>query len=85
MTLNPTEDYSSCSSFLSFVAIRRLKQVLHHHQLINVWRILHPSGEDYCYYSAVHDTYTRIDLFLTKHGQLSTVVKADIGNIAMLS
>lgn len=32
--------------------------------LIDIWRILNPSGREYSFHSGVHNTYSRIDFFL---------------------
>uniref|UniRef100_A0A3B4Z9Q3 exodeoxyribonuclease III n=1 Tax=Stegastes partitus TaxID=144197 RepID=A0A3B4Z9Q3_9TELE len=49
--------------------------------LIDIWRIMNPSGRDYTFFSPVHKTYSRIDFFLISKALTSSAVNCEIGNI----
>lgn len=60
------------------VQLKAIKQKLHQHQLVDIWRIQHPRTQDYTFYSPVHGTYTRIDYWLIEHRMLDLVVSTNI-------
>lgn len=49
--------------------------------LIDIWRIMNPSGRDYTFLSPVHKTYSRIDFFLISKALTSSAMGCEIGNI----
>lgn len=63
--------------------LRAIKQKLHKQQLVEAWRILHPRGRDFTYYSLVHSSYSRIDYILLDHQLLEGLVKAEIKSITL--
>lgn len=77
--LAPNVDTSSGSSSIPIRARKRIAKTLHETQLIDVWRLQHPSERDYTFYSPPHKLYTRIDYFLIPHGQLHAVKDSAIG------
>ena len=58
-----------------------LKNICKSLGLIDIWRIINPSGRDYTYFSPVHKTYSRIDFFLISKALTSSTVGCEIGNI----
>lgn len=48
--------------------------------LIDSWRALHPTDQDYSFYSSVHKTYSRIDFFLIDSRLLQHVVSTQYHN-----
>lgn len=52
-----------------------LNNYLKNLNLVDAWRSLHPLDKEYSFYSAVHKSYSRIDLFVIDSG-LSQLVKA---------
>lgn len=80
LTLDPTLDSTRGLSSIPFAAFRRIKRNLHAYQLIDTCRALSPAGKDFTHYSPPHGSYSRIDLFFTKH-DLHRVTKASIGSI----
>ena len=43
--------------------------------LVDVWRVLNPLEREYSFYSVVHDSHSRIDLFLTSKTLLHNVIE----------
>lgn len=41
--------------------LKLVTKKIHNYQLVDVWRIQHPSAKDYTYHWAVHDTDSRLD------------------------
>lgn len=67
LTLNPTLDTSTSHNHLSFAAHKKIRNCLFEHQLLDIWRIMHPNTKGYTFFSQVHSTYTQIYLFLKQH------------------
>lgn len=59
--------------------LRKIKKKLYEHQLVDVWRVQHPSIKDYTYYSTVHGTYSRLDYIMVEHRALEEVIETTIG------
>ena len=64
----------------SAVAIRQLASDL---GLRDIWRLMHPDGRDYSFFSPPHNVYTRIDYFLISQSLVDFSVSTSIGNIVM--
>lgn len=50
MILDLMVDSSKENRSFSYVAIKRLKKILHRHQWMDVWRLIHPGVGDYSFY-----------------------------------
>lgn len=50
-------------------------------QLFDVWHCYHASERDYTFYSPVHKSFSRIDMFMVDRQSLQKVDKCDIGTI----
>lgn len=59
---------------------KKFKDILGKHHLVDIWQAFHPLEWEYTFHSKVHDSYHRLDYFLTN--QLATAVasSSDIGN-----
>lgn len=66
----PSEDSSSKLSTVPPGSRKHIDQFLHNAQLVDVWRILHPTERDYTFYSTPHKIYSRIDYFLIPHSHI---------------
>lgn len=44
---------------------KKFIDVIEKHQLVDIWRAFHPLEGGYTFHSKVHDTYHRLDYFLT--------------------
>ena len=51
------------------------------YNLVDIWRLLHPTTKDFSYFSTVHKSYSRIDLFLMDSKLLQSVVDCTYHNI----
>uniref|UniRef100_A0A3Q2ZLG1 exodeoxyribonuclease III n=1 Tax=Kryptolebias marmoratus TaxID=37003 RepID=A0A3Q2ZLG1_KRYMA len=51
--------------------------------LVDVWRLQHPSGRDYTFYSPPHRSLSRIDFFLVSKSLMTAVASTNIGNIIL--
>lgn len=79
--LIPSEDTSSGTSSVTPSARKRISKALHKAQMIDVWRLLHPTERDYTFYSTPYKQYSRIDYFLIPHAQLHALRDSRIGSI----
>ncbi|KAM9330707.1 annexin A1 [Gastrophryne carolinensis] len=80
--LNPLVDTSDAKTAISFRALKQIKKALQELALVDTWRMMHPTGKDFTYYSPVHVKYTRIDFLFLSQRDLERVISAQIGNIS---
>lgn len=50
-------------------------------QLFDAWRCYHASERDYSFYSPVHKSFSRIDMFMVDRQSLQLVDRCDVGTI----
>lgn len=81
-TLDSSKDSSVHSSSLPQSTRLHLKDLLHDHQLVDIWRIFHPQEQDYFFYSPTRP-YSRITFLLLKQSAITLASKADIGQITL--
>lgn len=62
--LDPTLDTQPISLRSEGKNLKAVKQKLYQQQLVEAWRLMYPKGRDFTYYSQVHSSYSRIDVFL---------------------
>lgn len=58
-----------------------LNNLIQSHNLVDVWRLLNPTGRDFSYFSAVHKSYSRIDYFILDSKLLPQIVDCTYHNI----
>lgn len=58
-----------------------IKQYMQSLNIVDIWRILNPSGRDFSFYSHVHKSYSRIDFFLLDSNLVPNVCKSQYHNI----
>ena len=49
--------------------------------LVDVWRLMNPSENDFSFYSNAHKMYSRIDMILIPNVSIDRVTKSGIGSI----
>lgn len=77
LVLDPSSDRSSSNSINLTQAAKMLKAEMKHYGLVDLWRFHNQKVKEYSFYSPVHDSYSRIDLFLipAAKGSLTTGCK----------
>ena len=79
--MDPALDHSGAVLHKVPRAAITLQRIWKSFGLIDIWRIMNPSGRDYTFLSAVHKTYSRIDVFLISKALTSSAMGCEIGNI----
>jgi len=49
--------------------------------LVDIWRLIHPTGRDYSFFSQRHKSFSRIDYFLIDSKLISNVISSNYHNI----
>uniref|UniRef100_A0A8C5Q236 Reverse transcriptase domain-containing protein n=1 Tax=Leptobrachium leishanense TaxID=445787 RepID=A0A8C5Q236_9ANUR len=78
VSLDPRIDTSKGSSSIPPNILRHIKRSLHSYRLVDVWRAFHAGERDYSYFSGVHQSYSRLDLFFLPQHQLHMVTNTYI-------
>lgn len=58
-----------------------LQKFLHTRDLYDVWRCQHGTERDFTFFSAPHNSYSRIDFFITDKWTLQQIASTSIGDI----
>lgn len=58
-----------------------LNNLIHSLNILDIWRLQHPTDKDYSFFSNVHNSYTRIDYFLTDFKLTSKILSSKYHNI----
>lgn len=58
-----------------------LNVFINNSNLVDIWRLSHPTERDYTFHSHVHNVYTRIDYFLVDNKLISNVMNSKIHDI----
>lgn len=58
---------------------KKFKEMMAKYQLVDIWRVLHPSEKDYTFHSKVHGSYYHLDYFLINQWGVSVTISAEIG------
>lgn len=58
-----------------------LNAFINNYNLVDIWRLFHPTERDYTFHSQVHNIYTRIDYFLVENKLISYVTNNKIHDI----
>lgn len=68
--LDPLQDISNGKSSITYRVLKKIRVLLNKLTLKDTWRIAHPQGRDFTYFSTIHNKYSRID-FVTKRPEYS--------------
>lgn len=79
--LDPFLDRSSTRPAPEIASVKLLNNLLKTRNLVDIWRIQHPSSKEYSFYSNVHKSYSRIDYFLTSSNLISQITDSKYHNI----
>lgn len=71
--LDPLLDKQSSKSLQKSNSCIRLNTLADNLNLVDIWRLKHPTAKDYSFFSPVHKSYSRIDYFLVDSKLLSIV------------
>ncbi len=74
LVLNPLMDCSSPKSVSLSKAVTLLNQGMNDIGVIKVWRTVYPNQRDFSFFSGVHNTYSRTDMFLVPQDVMSTII-----------
>lgn len=77
--LEPGKDSTSRARGSEGKWMKKLRKKLRHQQLVDIWRMQHQNIRDYTFYSPVHATYSRLDLFFVEHRYVEEVEGTSIG------
>lgn len=58
-----------------------LNNLIHSLNIFDIWRLHHPTDKDYSFFSNVHNSYTRIDYFLTDFKLTPKILSSKYHNI----
>lgn len=78
---NGISDATVDSTSLSIRPPLQLGALFNKMQLFDTWRYYHASKRDYAFYSPVHKSFSRIDMFMMDRQSLQLVDRCDIGTI----
>lgn len=71
--LDPSLDRSSTKPISPSKSSKVIQLFMEQYAVSDVWRFFNPSDKQFSFFSPVHGTFTRIDLFLIDNKQLSSV------------
>lgn len=79
--LDPFLDRLSTRPAPEIASVKLLNNLLKSRNLVNIWRIQHPTSREYSFYSNGHKSYSRIDYFLTESNLTSKMTNSKYQNI----
>lgn len=83
LLMDPLLDHSGARVIRAPRASLALQRACKSLGLVDIWRILNPSGRDYTFFSSVHKLYSRIDFFLISKTLIPSAIGCVIGNIVI--
>ena len=70
-----TSDRSNNNPQPLSAAAKVVREGMHDLGLVDVWRVLNPLEREYSFYSVVHNSHSRLDLFLTSKTLLHNIIE----------
>lgn len=79
--LDPILDRLSTKSAPAIASVQTLNDLIKTRNMVDIWRLQHPTDRDFSFYSHVHKSYTRIDYFLISSELLPSITNSTYHNI----
>uniref|UniRef100_A0A8P4GBE9 Endonuclease/exonuclease/phosphatase domain-containing protein n=1 Tax=Dicentrarchus labrax TaxID=13489 RepID=A0A8P4GBE9_DICLA len=79
--LDPSLDRLSSRAPITIASVQTLNNLLKSRNMIDIWRLQHPTDKGYSYLSHGHKSYTRIDYFLVDAKLISNIVQTKYHNV----
>lgn len=79
--LYPYLDRLSSRSPPAIKSVQTLNNLIKSRNMVDIWRLQHPTDRDYSFFSHVHKSYTRIDYFLVEAKLTSNINYTKYHNI----
>lgn len=79
--LDPFWDRLSTRPPLEIASVKILNNLLKTRNLVDIWRIQHPTNKEYSFYSNIHKSYSRIDCFFIDSNLIFHITNSKYHNI----
>lgn len=79
--LDPHLDRTSSRPPPNISSVQVLNNLIQSRNIVDIWKIQHPTDKDYSFYSHVHKSYSRIDYFLADSNLVTSVTNTKYHNI----
>lgn len=79
--LDPYLDRLSSRIPPAIASVQMLNNLIKSRNMVDIWRLQHPTDKDYSFFSHVHKSYTRIDYFLVDAKLVSNIDQTKYHNI----
>lgn len=79
--LDPVLDRLSTKPPPAITSVGTLNDLIKTRNMVEIWRLQHPTDKEFSFYSHVHKSYTRIDYFLIASELLPSVTNSTYHNI----
>lgn len=78
--LDPYLDRSSTKPPSTIASVQILNRLIKDRNMVDIWRLQHPTDKEFSFYSHVHKSYTRIDHFLISSELVPSIIDTQYHN-----